>query len=386
MMRTSSLFRREHPMKNVSKALGTIAVVGAIHFFFFALPSTSDAATIGYWRFEEGTVDSPASGSGAIVDSSPSGDDGTSLGGPVYRSDVPVSPIPKTGALNKLSLEFDGVDDAVLLNSIFIFHQPGDATLEFWLKFIPTAHQSVFWTRTDDTDANRFNIVVNGNGTFGFDYRSPAGDLHLLVGECFEEGCTGVPIPPDTWTHLAITRVGNVYSLYKNGVLAASATDSAPDLPDATGWQLSGRSGFIYQGSLDEVRVSDVALSPDQFLLARPSPLDVSVDIKPGSSPNTINPKSHGVIPVAILSTDTFDATSVDPLSVEFGPSGATEMHGKGYIKDVNHDGKPDLVLHFKTQATGIQCGDTSASLTGETVDGDSMQGSDSIKTVGCKK
>ena len=42
--------------------------------------------------------------------------------------------------------------------------------------------------------------------------------------------------------------------------------------------------------------------------------ITVSIDIKPGSSPNRINPKSNGVIPVGILTTDAFDATTVDPL------------------------------------------------------------------------
>jgi hypothetical protein len=116
------------------------------------------------------------------------------------------------------------------------------------------------------------------------------------------------------------------------------------------------------------------------------TPKVISIDIKPGSSPNRLNPKSHGVIPVAILTTDTLDATTVDPLSVRFGPKGAKEVHKTGHIEDVNHDGEPDLVLHFKTQATGMKCGDISASLTGETFDGDPIQGSDSIKTVGCKK
>ena len=87
---------------------------------------------------------------------------------------------------------------------------------------------------------------------------------------------------------------------------------------------------------------------------------------------------------MAILTTRDFDATTVDPLSVEFGPDGAFEAHGRGHIEDANRDGKKDLVLHFRTQETGIRCGDTSASLTGATFDGDPIQGSDSIKTVGC--
>jgi hypothetical protein len=113
-------------------------------------------------------------------------------------------------------------------------------------------------------------------------------------------------------------------------------------------------------------------------------PVSVEIDIKPGSDPNSINPKSKGNIPVAILTTGDFDATTVDPLSVEFGPDGATESHGRGHIEDVDGDGDDDLVLHFRTQDTGIQCGDTSASLTGETFGGQAIEGSDSINTVGC--
>jgi hypothetical protein len=108
------------------------------------------------------------------------------------------------------------------------------------------------------------------------------------------------------------------------------------------------------------------------------------VDIKPGSDPNSINPKSKGVIPVAVLTTDDFDAMTVDPLSVEFGPSGAKETHGKGHIEDVDGDGDQDMVLHFKTQQTGIQCGDSEASLTGKTTSGEDITGTDGIQTVGC--
>src|SRR5207248_3131225 len=45
---------------------------------------------------------------------------------------------------------------------------------------------------------------------------------------------------------------------------------------------------------------------------------DVGIDIQPGISPNLINLKSKGVIPLAILTTATFDATTVDPSTVCF--------------------------------------------------------------------
>jgi hypothetical protein len=111
----------------------------------------------------------------------------------------------------------------------------------------------------------------------------------------------------------------------------------------------------------------------------------VVIDIKPGSDTNPINPKSKGVILVALLTTDTFDATTVDSTMVLFGATGTEAAPVHSALADVDGDGNVDMILHFETQDTGIQCGDTSASLTGETFDEQAIEGSDSIKTVGCK-
>jgi len=116
--------------------------------------------------------------------------------------------------------------------------------------------------------------------------------------------------------------------------------------------------------------------------LTPPAVLPVTIDIKPGSDPNSINPRSKGVIPVAILTTETFDASTVDPTTVQFGPNGAAPVHAA--LEDVDGDTDLDLILHFRTQETGIACGDTEAVLTGETTGGQAIQGSDSVNTVGC--
>jgi hypothetical protein len=111
---------------------------------------------------------------------------------------------------------------------------------------------------------------------------------------------------------------------------------------------------------------------------------EVAIDIKPGSDPNAINPRSRGVIQVAVLTTDTFDATIVDPQSVQFGPDGAGIVHTSAHIEDIDGDGDLDLLAHFRVRETGIVCGDTEASLSGATFGGTPIEGSDSIITVGC--
>ena len=109
------------------------------------------------------------------------------------------------------------------------------------------------------------------------------------------------------------------------------------------------------------------------------------IDIKPEGVPNSINPRSNGVIPVAILTHAEFAASSVDPATVRFGATGteATAVHSA--LEDVDGDGDTDMILHFRTQDTRIACGATIAFLTGRTFGGQVIQGSDSVVTRGCR-
>jgi hypothetical protein len=96
-------------------------------------------------------------------------------------------------------------------------------------------------------------------------------------------------------------------------------------------------------------------------------PIPVDIDIKPGSDPNCFNSDSHGVIPVAILGSSTFDASTIDPFSVGLDGAGV-RVRGKsgnaGSLDDVNGDGYLDLVVQIIDEGT-YQAGDTWATLSG---------------------
>ncbi len=149
--------------------------------------AATHAATVGYYRFEEGTPDGWATAEESILDSMGILH-GSPTGMPTYRADVPVAFVPQTGAANQLCLQFAG-------------------------------------------------------------------------------------------TH--------TYRMYLNGQPQTEVVDT-PRLPNDTVWTISGRGGEQFWGYLDEVRLSDAALEPADFLNAtgQQPPVDFCDDFSGGVNPN----------------------------------------------------------------------------------------------------
>jgi hypothetical protein len=134
--------------------------------------------------------------------------------------------------------------------------------------------------------------------------------------------------------------------------------------------------------------------------------IDVDIDIKPGSWPNSISLQGKtsrngkggtgisGTIPVAILTTAEFDAATVDVTTVTFGDDDGNDigvnvknngaLHAS--LEDVDGDGDVDLVMHFsKTDLVDngdLHSGTTELFINGETLDGRLIHGVDAVRVI----
>jgi hypothetical protein len=120
------------------------------------------------------------------------------------------------------------------------------------------------------------------------------------------------------------------------------------------------------------------------------------LDIKPTSCPNPLNVKSNGVLPVALLGTDTFDVALVDLATVQLEGVDPIRHNYEDvatpiepgmedcYCHELGPDGYTDLTLKFRTQDIVAALGDVEdgdvvpLTLTGE-YDGTAFEAVDCI-------
>jgi hypothetical protein len=186
-----------------------------------------------------------------------------------------------------------------------------------------------------------------------------------------------------------IGTTGKTLILYKNGVEIASDNETWDPAPIKTLW-VGVLSSTWYGGNTrklgynsaagvyDNLRIWNYAKTnfDDRFYEAPTIP--VSIDIKPGSDPNSINLKSKGVVPVAVLTTEDFDASTVLPDTVLFADAAPLRWT----TEDVDGDGDDDLLFKFRTQELNLDQNSTAATLTGETSDAWRIEGTDAVNIV----
>jgi sugar lactone lactonase YvrE len=227
--------------------------------------------TVAYWRFEDGVNGIPALGVNTIVDSSGNNLHGTPIGGPVYRSSVGANPIPQTGETDRLSLQFNGVNQRIFIPDDRLFRLTHSLTLEAYVNLIAWPGGSVHGGQ----------IVFRGDHRGGLDPYTLTVHNHNLQFHIESEQLGGVdievPFPGlNRWIHVAGTLddATGAMKLYINGNLVGSReTTIRPfalldplNIPGLGIGNTEAADDQSFDGLIDEVRISDVALTPNQFL------------------------------------------------------------------------------------------------------------------------
>jgi hypothetical protein len=269
----------------------------------------------------------------------------------------------------------------------------------------PYARGSILFGQIDGTidplDPNR--VIINSFGRVSlwrpgfplFDFAPiannefnswPAGDTPVMTFDGSEINFRACPNGFTTDDFRVGIPLADCPFALEGGFLVATESPADPTVGRATAADGSAETVCVPPpNAVRGCRVTDIPLVGEwRLVLGDVIPISaVEIDIKPGSDPNAINPIASAVVPVAILTTDDFDATQVDATTLAFGPDGAGIVHRQGHVVDIDKDGDADLVVHFKTKETGIKWGDTEATLTGATFGGEPIIGTDAVKTVG---
>ena len=161
-----------------------------------------------------------------------------------------VSSFAQTGT----HLNFDGVNDHIVLNNESNFDFTDQLTVEFWMKSATLPEQ---WDALVVKGDNSWRLALSSTGTVGF-----AGT------PLFADIFSTTVVTDGNWHHVAATYDGSIARLYVDGTqensVSASGNLNNSSSAVSIGENLE-RTGRLYTGDLDELRIWNVSRTVGQI-------------------------------------------------------------------------------------------------------------------------
>jgi len=338
---------------NISNAGALVVGVGSIVNCAGAVTGSGNSTvglpagsgTVAYYRFE-GTAGTAATGTGSIVDSSGNGLNGTPSNGPVYSSSVASNPVPVNGDPNATSLSFNGNNQAVYIPDNPDFQITQSLTLEAYIYALPTAGgQGQIIFRGDDRggyDPYFLTRGLRGNNIVSFAVTNAAN----------QSAEVDATIPLSQWVHVAGTlddATGQM-RIYVNGVLVSSTVTTIRPFAILTSAEPGLGIGNLqaptlnepFDGMIDEARISNVALTPSQFLDAPQRPSGASMTV--GSfSQSAVSIGPAGKLSIAPSASPSGNVTN----SLNIAGGGTMDLANNTLT--INYSGQSDPVANVRS-------------------------------------
>src|SRR6266498_145715 len=200
-----------------------------------------------------------------VADSSGNNNTGTLVNGPIW-----------TGGMYGSALSFDGLSDYVDLGDPVTLQLTGSMTISGWINaaLFPVDDAAIVSKRDSGEVGYQLDTTIDaGPRTIGFKLTNASG------GYMFRYGAS--TLQPNQWYHVAgvYDAAAQTLSVYLNGQLDNGlliGTITATQLNSLLNVNIgrrAGRSGFEFNGLIDEVRIYNRALSPAEIQQDMNTPL-----------------------------------------------------------------------------------------------------------------
>ena len=206
---------------------------------------------------------------------------------------------------NTKYITFGYAPQVVVERSVYFDGAVDYIDMEDNLDLNPTGFTISAWIKRDPTDSGIKSILSKRNTSYsqGFDLRV-LGNRRIQLG--WKNGSNQVLnaptlVPDDEWHHVAAIYDGSTASIYIDGVFSASANLTPPiDTDDSFNIAAAGKGSTVqhFKGNIDEVRVWNRALTPNQLRFIMNQEIEENSTIVAGKVlPTSISKNEVNTIP-----------------------------------------------------------------------------------------